>query len=72
MPSQVYARVLARLAKIEVAAMPPAVTVEDALAMGTRDVVPEYAFIHGDVGKALKASAHVISESFHVGGQEHF
>ncbi len=50
----------------------PAVTVEDALAMGTRDVVPEYAFTHGDVGKALKAAPHVISESFHVGGQEHF
>ena len=66
------ARRAARLAKIEVAATTPAVTVEDALAMGTMDVVPEYAFTHGDVGKALKASAHVISESFHVGGQEHF
>jgi xanthine dehydrogenase large subunit len=46
--------------------------VEDALAMGTKDVLPEYTFTHGDVGKALKASAHMISESFHVGGQEHF
>ncbi len=66
------ARRAARLAKIEVAAMTPAVTVEDALAMATRDVVPEYAFTHGDVGKMLKAAPHVISESFHVGGQEHF
>ena len=66
------ARRAARLAKIEVAATTPAVTVEDALAMGTKDVVPEYAFTHGDVGKALKAAPHVISESFHVGGQEHF
>jgi xanthine dehydrogenase large subunit len=66
------ARRAARLAKINVAALAPAVTVEDALAMGTRDVVPEYAFTHGDVGKALKAAPHVISESFHVGGQEHF
>ena len=66
------ARRAARLAKIEVAAMTPAVTVEDALAMATRDVVPEYAFTYGDVKKALKAAPHVISESFHVGGQEHF
>jgi xanthine dehydrogenase large subunit len=66
------ARRAARLVRVEVSATTPAVTVEAALAMGTKDVVPEYAFTHGDVGKALKASAHVISESFHVGGQEHF
>ncbi len=40
--------------------------------MGTKDVLPEYAFTHGDVAKALKAAPHVIAESFHVGGQEHF
>jgi xanthine dehydrogenase large subunit len=66
------ARRAARLAKIEITAATPAITVEDALAMGTKDVLPEYAFTHGNVAKALKASAHVISESFHVGGQEHF
>ncbi len=66
------ARRAARLAKIEVVASTPAVTVEDALAMGTTDVVPEYAFKQGDVTKVLKSSAHVIEESFHVGGQEHF
>ncbi|MGB9143703.1 MAG: molybdopterin cofactor-binding domain-containing protein, partial [Aestuariivirga sp.] len=66
------ARRAARLAKIEIAGKAPAVTVEDALAMGTKDVLPAYAFTHSDVGKALKTSPHVISESFHVGGQEHF
>jgi xanthine dehydrogenase large subunit len=66
------ARRAARLAKIEIAKKTPAVTVEDALAMGTKDVLPEYAFTHGDVARVLKASAHVISDSFHVGGQEHF
>ena len=66
------ARRAARLAKVEIAGKAPAVTVEHALAMGTKDVLPEYAFTHGDVGKALKTSPHVISESFHVGGQEHF
>jgi xanthine dehydrogenase large subunit len=66
------ARRAARLGKIEIAGRQPAVTVEDAIAMGTKDVLPEYAFTHGDVAKALKAARHVISESFHVGGQEHF
>jgi xanthine dehydrogenase large subunit len=66
------ARRAALLAKIEIAADSPAVTVEDALATDTKDVVPEYAFKLGDIVKALKASAHVITESFHVGGQEHF
>ncbi len=50
------ARRAARLAKIEMAATTPAVTVEDALAMGTKDVLPEYEFTRGDVGKALKAA----------------
>ena len=66
------ARRAARLGKIEIAGKAPAVTVEHALAMGTKDVLPEYAFTHGDVARALKSSAHVIEESFHVGGQEHF
>jgi xanthine dehydrogenase large subunit len=66
------ARRAARLAKIEIAAQAPAVTVEDALAAGTTDVVPAYAFKFGDIAKALKASPHVIEESLHVGGQEHF
>ncbi len=70
--SRESARRAARLARIEIAGEPPAVTVEDALAMGTKDVLPEYAFTHGDVAKVLKTSPHVISESFHVGGQEHF
>jgi xanthine dehydrogenase large subunit len=66
------ARRAARLAKIEIVGVAPAITVEDALSMGTKDVLPEYAFTYGDVAKVLKASPHVISESFHVGGQEHF
>ena len=66
------ARRAARLVKIEIEAAVPALTVEDALGSGTRDVVPEYAFDNGDLQKALKTSNQVISESFHVGGQEHF
>jgi xanthine dehydrogenase large subunit len=66
------ARRAARLATIEVAAEPPAVTVEDALAMATRDVGEPYAFRRRDAGKSISAAPHRIEESFRIGGQEHF
>ena len=66
------ARRAARLAKIEIAAEPPAVTVEDALAMDTRDVGEPYAFNRRDAAKAIAAAPNQIAESFRIGGQEHF
>jgi xanthine dehydrogenase large subunit len=66
------ARRAVRLAKIEIAAEKPAVTVDDAVAMGTKDVLPPYEFKRRDVEKALKAAPHRMEESFLVGGQEHF
>lgn len=66
------ARRAARLARIEIATEQPAVTVEDALAMGTRDVGEPYAFHRRDAAKAIAAAPHRIEESFRVGGQEHF
>ena len=66
------ARRAARLAKIEIAAQTPAVTVEDALAMDTRDVGEPYAFHRRDAAKAIAAAPHQIAESFRIGGQEHF
>jgi xanthine dehydrogenase large subunit len=50
----------------------PAVTVEDALAAGTQDVGEPYAFIRRDAAKVIESAAHQISESFRIGGQEHF
>jgi xanthine dehydrogenase large subunit len=66
------ARRAARLAKIEVAAAPPAVTVDDALTMQTDDILPPYGYGRGDAPKALKAAKHQLKESFLIGGQEHF
>ncbi len=66
------ARRAARLAKIEIEVAKPAITVDDAIAMETRDVLPPYEFGRRDVGAALKSSTHRISESLLVGGQEHF
>jgi xanthine dehydrogenase large subunit len=66
------ARRAARLAKVEIAAEAPAITVEDALAMGTRDVGEPYAFHRRDAAKAIAGAAHRLEQSFHIGGQEHF
>jgi xanthine dehydrogenase large subunit len=66
------ARRAARLANIEIAQEMAAITVEDALAQGTQDVLAPYEFRRGDPGKVIAASPSRISGSFHVGGQEHF
>jgi len=66
------ARRATRLARIEIAAETPAVSVADALAMKTEDVLPPYAFTRGDVTKALAAAPLRLHETFDLGGQEHF
>ena len=66
------ARRASRLAKIIIDAGKPAVTVEDAMTMGTKDVGEPYAFVRRDVNRALASAAHVVAESFRIGGQEHF
>lgn len=66
------ARRAARLAKIEVAATRPVVTADDAIRMGTEDVLPEYTFTRKDAAAAIAASSHSILDSFLIGGQEHF
>jgi xanthine dehydrogenase large subunit len=66
------ARRATRLAKIEIAAEKPAVTVEDALAKKTSDVGEPYQFLRRDPAKAVASATHTVSESFRIGGQEHF
>jgi xanthine dehydrogenase large subunit len=65
------ARRAARLAKIEIAAVQPLVSVDDAIAANTM-VQPDYAFVRGDADKAIHAAPHQLSGSFQIGGQEHF
>ena len=52
------ARRAARLAKIEIAAEKPAVTVDDAIAMGTRDVGEPYALSGGTRRRRWRLAAH--------------
>ena len=65
------ARRAARLAKIEVDAAKPAVTADDALDRNT-DVLPPYEFLKGDPDAAIAAAPLSLSETFRIGGQEHF
>ncbi|MBL8894360.1 MAG: xanthine dehydrogenase molybdopterin binding subunit [Rhizobiales bacterium] len=66
------ARRAARLGKVEIEVEKPAVTVDDALSMGTTDVLEPYEFKQRNFQAAIAKSAHCIEESFLVGGQEHF
>lgn len=66
------ARRAARLAKVTIAAETPAISVSDAIAQQTTDILPPYAFKRGNVAKALSTSAHSLRDAFDIGGQEHF
>ena len=62
------ARRAARLARIEIVTEKPAVTVDEA----AEDILPAYEFKRRDVKSALASSLNSISETFLIGGQEHF
>ncbi len=66
------ARRAAQLAVIEIEIEKPAVTIADAVATETDDVIPPYEFRRRNVAPALKSSKNRVSESFTIGGQEHF
>jgi xanthine dehydrogenase large subunit len=65
------ARRAALCGKIEIAVEKPNVSVEQGRASGER-VLPDYAFVGGDAGKAIADAPFRASGTFHIGGQEHF
>lgn len=65
------ARRAALLGTIEVARERPSVTVEDAAARD-ETVLPDYAFLRGDVAQAIAASPRRLAGVMRIGGQEHF
>ncbi|MGL4242987.1 MAG: xanthine dehydrogenase molybdopterin binding subunit, partial [Beijerinckiaceae bacterium] len=65
------ARRAARLAKVEIAAAKPLVTVEDALAADSM-VQPDYVFARGDAKAAIAGAPHRVEGRFRIGGPEHF
>ncbi len=65
------ARRAARLAKIEIEASEPMVTVDQGLAHDDK-VLPPYEFKRGDPSQAIGAAPHRAEGSMRIGGQEHF
>ena len=65
------ARRAALLGKIEVDAEKPNVSVEQGRASG-EVVLPDYAFVNGDFGKAIAAAPLRSAGTIQIGGQEHF
>jgi len=65
------ARRAALCGKIEIAVEKPSVSVEQGRASGER-VLPDYAFVGGDVAKAVAEAPFRLSGAMHIGGQEHF
>jgi xanthine dehydrogenase large subunit len=69
--SREQARRAARLARIEIAAETPLVTVDDALGAGSR-IMPDSTFAKGDYAAALASAPRRIGGMLRAGGQEHF
>src|ERR1700722_9101974 len=65
------ARRAARLAKIDIEAGAPAVTIADALVSGAR-VQDDYSFRRGDAATIIDNATNGLDGLFHIGGQEHF
>jgi xanthine dehydrogenase large subunit len=65
------ARRAVRLARIDIESETPIVSIEDALAAGSR-VLDDYDFIVGDAAAALANSPRRLRGRIRIGGQEHF
>lgn len=69
--SRLAARHAVRLAKIEIAAETPLVSVDDALAVDA-DLLAPYEFRRGEPEVGLATAERLIEGTFRIGGQEHF
>ncbi len=70
--SHLSARKAARLGKIIYAERPAILTVDQALATGSRFEQGPVIWAKGDATAAIAAAPHLVEGSFEVGGQEHF
>ncbi|MEK0165461.1 xanthine dehydrogenase molybdopterin binding subunit [Phaeobacter sp. A36a-5a] len=66
------ARVAARKGQVSYAERPALLTLEDALAADSRFEDGPRIYSKGDAGSAISAAAHVVEDTFDIGGQEHF
>ena len=70
--SHLAARRAARLGKVTCRELPALLTVDEALAAGSRFESGPVIWSRGDAGAAIAAAAHVVEGRMEVGGQEHF
>ena len=70
--SHLAARKAARLGKIDYAEEAPILTVEEALAADSRFEDGPRIYAKGDAEAAIAGAAHIVEDTFEIGGQEHF
>ena len=70
--SHLAARKAARLGRVTYRELPALLTVDQALAAGSRFEAGPVVWARGDAARAIAGAAQVIAGSFEVGGQEHF
>lgn len=70
--SHLAARRAARLARVEIEAQEPILTIEEALAANSRFEDGPRIWQKGDARAAISAAPHVIEGTIEMGGQEHF
>jgi len=70
--SHLAARKAARLGKVTYRELPALLTVDEALAAGSRFEQGPVVWQKGDAGRAIAGAARIVEGSFEVGGQEHF
>ncbi len=66
------ARRAARLARLEIAEAPAILTLDEALAAGSRFEDGPRIWASGDPAAAIAAAAHIVEGEIEIGGQEHF
>lgn len=70
--SHLAARKAARLGKVSYRELPALLTVDEALAAGSRFEQGPVVWAKGDAARAIETAPHIVEGSFEVGGQEHF
>ena len=70
--SHLAARKAARLGQIDYLPLPAILTIDQALAAGSRYEGGPVVWARGDAGAAIAGAAHVVEGVFETGGQEHF
>jgi len=70
--SHLAARHAARAGRIDIAPLPAILTLDQALAAGSRYEGGPIIWARGDAAGAIAAAAHVVEGSFETGAQEHF